>query len=241
MKVIGCGDAFASGGRLHACFYLKTPECRVLIDCGASTMTGLKKYNVDTNDIDVVLISHFHGDHYGGVPFLLMESATRKRQKPLTIVTPAGGHDRIRTLMELLYPQSGSWEKLKLHFETYPPDGGVLQLGSLGIMAFPVVHSRAASPFGLRLITDGKILGYSGDTAWTPVLIDIARDADLFICECNFYDQEADGHLDYRTFSRQDHRLAYKQVLLTHLGEEMLAMLENVVHPCAREGLEITL
>ncbi|MFC3199022.1 MBL fold metallo-hydrolase [Parapedobacter deserti] len=240
VSVIGCGDAFASGGRLHTCFYIQTPYSRLLLDCGATAYYGLKKRGISVRDIDTIAISHFHGDHYGGVPFLLLEESIRGREEPLTIVSPPTGKERIARLLDQLYPGSEALGKLNLMFKTYIP-GAVVQTDHLEITAYPVVHADEALAFGLRVDVGGKIVSYSGDTAWTAALIELARDADLFICECSCFESQLSGHLDYRTLLKYDEQLGYKRMILTHLGPEMLIHRSDVQHPCAEDGLEIEL
>ncbi|WP_257670554.1 MBL fold metallo-hydrolase [Parapedobacter tibetensis] len=240
LTIIGCGDAFANGARMHTCFYIKASHCGLLLDCGASAVPGLKKYGVDSNDIDTIVISHFHGDHFGGIPFLLLEESLRQREKPLTIISPPTGRERITQLLNLLYPSSDVLGRLNLLFKTFIP-GGMLQADHLEVCAFPVVHTEEAFPHGLRIGIGGKIISYSGDTEWTPVLIELARDADLFICECNFYDSAIKGHMNYMTLRAYDKQLTYKQILLTHFGAEMLQNLDQVRHACAEDGLKIVL
>src|SRR5690606_23724521 len=160
-------------------------------------------------DIDTIVISHFHGDHYGGVPFLLLEEAIQRREEPLTIISPPTGRERITRLLDQLYPSTEVLGSLNLMFKTYIPDG-VLQADHLEVTAFPVVHTPDTLPHGLRIGIGGKVISYSGDTAWTPMLIELAREADLFICECNFFDSEIKGHLNYKTFQRYDDQLNYK-------------------------------
>jgi len=240
VTIVGCGDAFASGGRLHTCFYLQTPYLNVLLDCGATAYYGIKKQGIKIRDIDAIVLSHFHGDHYGGVPFLLLEEAIQQREKPLTIISPPTGKERITQLLDQLYPGSEVLEKLNVLFKTYIP-GSVLQADHLEVTAFPVAHTEEALPYGVRIATGGKVISYSGDTAWTPVLIELARDADLFICECNFFDSTVNGHMNYRTLLAYDDQLHYKQLLLTHFGPEMLGRLSELQHRYAEEGLKIAL
>src|SRR5690606_8643063 len=114
VTIIGCGDAFTSAGQLHTCFSIKAPHTNVLIACGATAYHGRKTQGIKRDDIDTIVMSHFHGDHYGGVPFLLVEEAVRNREKPLTITSPPTGKERITRLLDQLYPESNVLNKLNL-------------------------------------------------------------------------------------------------------------------------------
>lgn len=235
LTVVGCGDAFGSGGRLNTCFHVKTASVQFLIDCGVTTLVGLKQREIDLNDIDVILITHFHGDHYGGLPFVLLESSVNGRTKPLTIISPPGGEEKIRNLCNLLYPSSTVLEKLRIDFKEYGPYQ-TIQTGFISVKPYPVIHTEAALPHGLRISTGNKIISYSGDTEWTENLIALAQDADLFICECNFYKTKVKGHLTYNILQAQLPLLNPKKMLLTHFDTEMLANLPLVDVECAEDG-----
>ena len=71
---MGCGDAFGNGGRNNTSFLVSNEEERVLMDCGASTLIRLKHEEIDLESISTIIITHFHGDHYGGIPFFLISS-----------------------------------------------------------------------------------------------------------------------------------------------------------------------
>ena len=103
-----------------------------------------------------------------------------------------------------------------------------------------MIHVPEALPYEVRINTGSKAIAYSGDTEWTPALIELARDADLLLCECNFFESEVAGHMDYATLRAHDHELGYKRMILTHLGGEMLRNRHRIAHDCADEGMEIS-
>ena len=106
-KVIGSGDAFACKGKFNTCFYVTSKKSNFLIDCGATSLVALHHNGISTDDIDTIIVTHFHGDHYGGIPFILLDAKiVRNRKKPLTIISPPGGKERLTTLIEALYPQT---------------------------------------------------------------------------------------------------------------------------------------
>ena len=97
LQFIGCGDAFGSGGRFNTCFHLVGRNINALIDCGASSLVSMNKLAINRNDIDTIFISHFHADHFGGLPFFMLEANyILKRQQPLTIAGPPGGFTSLR-------------------------------------------------------------------------------------------------------------------------------------------------
>jgi ribonuclease BN (tRNA processing enzyme) len=91
LQFIGCGDAFGSGGRFNTCFHVHGAAENFLIDCGASSLVAIKRLGIDRNAIDLVLLTHFHLDHFGGVPFFVLDAQlVAKRTRPLTIAGPPG-------------------------------------------------------------------------------------------------------------------------------------------------------
>lgn len=88
----GSGDAFGSGGRYQACIYLQAPGSPgpVLVDCGTTSLSALKRLGLDPGEIAAVFVSHLHGDHSGGLPFLILDGQFSRRTKPLTIAGPPG-------------------------------------------------------------------------------------------------------------------------------------------------------
>ena len=74
VKFLGSGDAFGSGGRLQICILIEAPGTKFLLDCGASALISMKRFGVSSADIDMILITHLHGDHFGGIPFFILDS-----------------------------------------------------------------------------------------------------------------------------------------------------------------------
>src|SRR5579885_3102923 len=105
---LGTGDPFASGGRMQSAVLLDAGATgRFLLDCGATSLLALARAAIDPDTIDAVLISHFHGDHFGGLPFLVLDLVANRdlgrpsRTRPLTIAGPTGTEQRLREAMRL--------------------------------------------------------------------------------------------------------------------------------------------
>lgn len=164
---------------------------------------------------------HFHGDHYGGVPFLLLDAAIRGRTRKMQIISPPVGRGRIAALLDLLYPGTSVLGKLDLDFLEYNSDE-VLKTQHFSLRAVEVIHSEEALPHGLRVEISGKVIAYSGDTSWTDALLPLSEHADVFICECNFFSTQVKGHINYIELEKRIPEFSCKRMLLTHFDEEML-------------------
>ena len=228
LTVIGSGDAFGSGGRHNTCFHLVTGGRTVLIDCGASAPVALRARNIDPNSIDAVILSHLHGDHFGGIPFLMLDGQyLSRRERPLLFAGPPGSAERISAAMEVLYPNS---TKTKYRFPwsvTEIPVSQPTEILGLNVVSTEVIHSSGAPSTALR-VTDGqKTFAYSGDTQWTEALLPIAAGADLFMVECYEYERELTGHMNWKTIKQRLPDFTARRVMLTHMNHTMLARLDE--------------
>jgi ribonuclease BN (tRNA processing enzyme) len=241
IKIIGAGDAFGSGGNFNTCFHLQTNYKNLLIDCGATSLVGLKKFNLEPADLDYILISHLHGDHFGGLPFIILDFLRKERIKVLTIIGPEGIESKTLALLDLLYPNLiNQINSELLEFEEFQSNE-IMYFDDFKLQTFEVVHSPSSLPHALKLFIDEKIIAFSGDTEWCKNLIPLADDADLLICECNWYQIEGKGHLNYQTLYSKTKLLNAKHILLSHLGDEALENQNNFQIPIAKDGMEINL
>jgi ribonuclease BN (tRNA processing enzyme) len=224
IRILGCGDAFGSGGRLQTCYLVESAESATLLDCGATALVAMRRFHVEPARIDRILISHLHGDHFGGLPFLLLEAQfVSRRNRPLLIAGPPGIRQRLRDAQEVLYPGS-SQLTLRFPLEIVELEAGrSARFGDLAAEPFHVVHPSGAPAFALRLSWRDRVVAFSGDTEWTDALIEVARDADLFISECYGYEAKAPYHLNFKILSERRQELRVKRLLLTHLSGDMLS------------------
>jgi ribonuclease BN (tRNA processing enzyme) len=241
LRFLGSGDAFGSGGRFQTCMHLSGAGGAVLIDCGASSLIAMKRDGVDPGEVDVVLLTHLHGDHFGGLPFLILDGQFTRRARPLLIAGPPGVRARVETAMEALFPGSTAVQrKFEVAFVELA-ERLTARVGSAAVTAFPVVHASGAPPYAIRVEYGGRTIAYSGDTEWTESLIEAARGADLFVCEAYTFDRRLKFHLDYKTIEAQAERLGARRVILTHMGPDMLAREAEARSERAHDGLVVIL
>ncbi len=237
----GTGDAFGSGGRLNTCIVVDTPDMRFAVDFGASSLVALHRIKIEHNTIEAILITHLHGDHAGGIPFMLMDAMLgARRQVPLTIIGPPGTELWVEQATAALFPGSGG---LKRRFEL-----NFVELSNMSkhchrnleIQTMPAVHTPETLPTSLRLRIDGKIISYTGDGEWNPHIPALADGADLLIMECYAHGKSVRYHLNYPDIVTNRDSLNAKRIVLTHMGPDMLAAIGDIPEETAFDGMVIT-
>ena len=242
VKFLGSGDAFGSGGRLQTCIYIESDDTGLLLDCGASALISMKQFGVRLLDIDSIFITHLHGDHFGGIPFFILDSQLiSRRTDPLLIAGPPGMKKRVLEAMEVFFPGSSRVkQKFEIIFEELPPTVPT-RLGAVNVTAYSAVHGSGAPSYALRVEVSGKTIVYSGDTEWTGGLIEAVDGADLFICEAYFYDKKMKNHLNYQTLMDHQSDLNCKKIIVTHMSEDMLTRRDRIELEHAEDGKTIVL
>src|SRR6266545_4017327 len=151
VRFVGSGDAFGSGGRWQTCIRIASGGQVMLIDCGATSLVALKAQGLDPGSIDAVAVTHLHGDHFGGLPFLILDGQFTRRARPLLIAGPPGVRARVETAMEALFPGSTAVQrKFEVGFVELA-ERRTENVGSAAVTGFPVVHASGAPPYALRV------------------------------------------------------------------------------------------
>jgi ribonuclease BN (tRNA processing enzyme) len=240
LRFVGSGDAFGSGGRYNTCFHVTGERVNFLVDCGASSLPALRSQGIVRDDIDLVLITHFHGDHFGGVPFLLLDAQFTRRTRPLVIAGPKGIGLRLTQLREAMFENSSKREqRFELRVVELKPEV-TANFGAVAVTPFAVVHGDSGGPFlGYRIEIEGRIIAYTGDTEWTEALIGLGRDADLFISEAYTFERPVKNHLSLKTLEARLGEIRPKRLILTHMSDDMLGQLDTLAHESASDGLVI--
>jgi ribonuclease BN (tRNA processing enzyme) len=236
LTIVGSGDAFGSGGRFNTCFWVETAKATLTIDFGASTPVALHARGLDHGRIDGIILSHLHGDHFGGLPFLLLDAQLlTRREKPLTIAGPPGTRARLDAALEVFFPRStaSKW-RFSLEIMEIEPGRPAEVLGH-SVTTTEVVHQSGAPSTAVRISDGHSLLAYSGDTEWTNALLPVAAGADLFIVECYGYARYVPGHLTWELLKPRLPDLRAKRIMVTHMNPTMLGHLGEL----RAAGLEI--
>ncbi|MGF6427943.1 MULTISPECIES: MBL fold metallo-hydrolase [Bradyrhizobium] len=242
LRFVGCGDAFGSGGRFNTCFHVSGARSNFLIDCGASSLPAMKRLEIDRDAIDLILITHFHGDHFAGLPFFLLDAQFSRRTRPLVIAGPQGIETKLPAVMEVMFEHSSKTkQRFDLSVVTLAPRE-TRSFGEVTVTPYPVVHGESGGPFlAYRVGAEGRIISYSADTEWTDALIPAAQDADLFIAEAYMYDKTVKNHLSLKTLEAHLPAINAKRVVLTHMSDDMLGRIDDLPYTAASDGMVVVL
>jgi ribonuclease BN (tRNA processing enzyme) len=242
ITVLGSSDAFCSGAHFNAAYLFESAHSTFLVDCGPTVLVAMKQRGIDTSRLDFVVISHLHGDHFAGVPFLLLEYMyERPRQRPFLVVGPAGIEERVWTLFRTMYRDVAARPlPFELRFQELVPERPHT-VADVEILPTRVPHQDDDTALALLFDVGGKRVLYSGDTPWIDRFIELARGVDLFLCECTSYSGSMGRHIEFTTLGPLLPRLECRRLVLIHLGREMREHAESLGVECATEGMRISL
>lgn len=242
VTVLGSGDAFSAAGRHQAAYIIESPESTLLLDCGSTILASLNGRRLSAAPVDMIFLSHLHGDHIAGLPFLFLHYMyIEPRFRPLPIAGPPGVESRIRMLFEANYADTAA-EPLPFDLEFVEAHPGKpIAFKDIRIEPFPVPHQLHPVSMGCVITAGDRKIVYSGDSGWTEDFIAHTQGADLFLCECTFFDARSETHMDYPRIAENLGRFGAKRVMLTHIGAEVLAHREAVALEMASDGLVVEL
>ena len=223
VTILGSGTIGPSLKRNPCAFLLEAAGTVLLFDIGPGTMRRLLEAGKTIGEIDLLLISHIHPDHSGELPSFLFAAKypeAYRRRRPFTLAGARG----LQKLFEGLKGAYGDWLVLPedlfslRELDNRTPD--VFAAGALTIRSRPVAHIETS--IGYRVETPGGVsVAYSGDTGPCENLVELARGADLFLCECSLPDgMKVEGHLTPSEAGEAASRAGVKRLVLTHFYPE---------------------
>ena len=212
---LGSGNAFAPG-RAYGSFLV---DDQILFEATPTTLPAIKELNIPLEDIQYIFISHFHGDHCFGLPFIFLDHYfITKRKKPLTIIGPKGLKKLSFTLIDLAFPNTR-----KRYSQTFPLNilevspGKEYSLKTMTFKVFKMSHGKTHN-LGFSLAYKKKRLFYSGDTGPSPSLLELLQGANIAVLEMTSIDDDYPFHLNLENILEIRKQLPPKTpLILTHL------------------------
>lgn len=216
---LGTADAFNACGSANSCYWVNDALGNYTVDFGPTALMKCNEYECDLDELDLILITHLHGDHIGGLPMLLLHlTYDRTRTKPLYIAGPSNTQKFIECLWQGTYPSTIKkglpFEIVYINWDTSKP----IKVCQRQVISLSAVHDLEAQPHSLRIHGPEYTLAVSGDTGWQDGLIELSKGVDMFICESTNLVAGYWGHLSIEEHCKNRASLQPKQLILSHLS-----------------------
>jgi ribonuclease BN (tRNA processing enzyme) len=219
LHVIGCSPAWQNPGGAQSGYLVELDGRRLLLDCGPGVLPRLRERE-GWPRVDAIVISHFHLDHWGDVlpwAFGALSGPGRGEQRP-ELWLPPGGAESLRRLEPALFT-GPVFDVFDVHeyAEATP-----FTAAGFSLTAFGLLHYGSES-FGLRVADGETVLAYGGDSAPCAKLVELARDADLFLCEATLAEPEPGerGHLTAEEAIAAATEASARRLLIVHRPVEL--------------------
>jgi ribonuclease BN (tRNA processing enzyme) len=241
LTILGTGDAFASGGRAQAGYLLEAAGKRILFEAGPGLLVEMKRHGIEADSLDAVIISHLHGDHFGGLPFLFLEYLwERPRRRPLLVAGPKSLEQRTWILMRAMFSRFDLKRiKDKVKWIVLEP-GKNMKIAGARLSTIRSPHTKPDISLSVKLEIGGRTFVFSGDSGWNEELVKFTAGADLLLCECTYFESEhLRFHMNYPELKRNRSRFNVGRMILTHLGRETINHTSEVEIEMGFDGMKL--
>lgn len=226
---LGSSNAFAAGGRYWSSFLV---DGKYVFDAPPTLLPHLKQLNVPLNQIEVIFLTHHHGDHFMGMPFMFLEYFyMTKRTEDLTIVGPPGVQEWIERFSDSCYPNiTRDAGYRRIYVDAVP--GKELQAAGVTFTAWPMCHvSDQMDAMGYRVRIGDKTVAYTGDTMYCEEVYRLAEGADVLVVDCTYAEGTGPEHMGLDDVKKIRERVPLDTaIVLTHLnGQPNVNGMQNVL------------
>lgn len=249
LTIVGSSDAFNACGRSHSCYLLEGEGFGpIMIDFGATSLAALRRLGREPTEIRAFAITHLHGDHIGGFPFLVIDGMFNAvRRDDLEVLGPVGVEHRVAAFVEAAYGDLSNHPRpYDLTFRELEP-GQEVDLAGARVRGYPAEHMDPPErPLCLRITTpSGHVIAFSGDTLMCDALLEAGAGADVLVAECSGMAPPMGRHCTWVDWRDVLPRCTARRVVLSHLGravrEQTDALLEDARTICeGRDGPVLT-
>jgi ribonuclease BN (tRNA processing enzyme) len=225
LRFLGTGNAFNADGRGSQALWVEPPSgSPFLVDAGPTVLQAASRFAVDPALIDRVFITHHHGDHTAGWPFLLLHLVfLSRRARPLLVFGPEGTRAHLSALAAACYGEVLS--PAELPFALDHRELGVAAASDLdggeGLRFDVIPMDHHPSSIGYRLRAGGVTVAVSGDTRWCPGLVELAAGCDLLVLECTLSEPGESAHLSLAEVRDRAASLAARRIVLVHCDDSV--------------------
>jgi ribonuclease BN (tRNA processing enzyme) len=213
LTILGSSAAYPRAGGACSGYLIAEGNTKLLVDCGTGVLSNLQRI-VSLKDIQHIVISHIHPDHcFDLIPYRYALNHRSRQNVPPRLYLPPGGKDALLNIVSA-FDQSCTFFSDSFAVEEYDPTTRV-KVGDLSIEFALTRHYIQG--YSLSILGTKRIV-YSADSGLCDELAQMAREADLLLCEATRFDSSDDdwGHLGAVEVSTLARKAKVKRLMLTH-------------------------
>ena len=234
ITILGTGTSFVDPERVQSGVLVEADGQVLLLDIGSGVLHRLTQTNLDPTSLDALFISHFHIDHCSDFATLYQTLWMSKYEKALQVFAAPYVTDWSRGIFDIAFTYLR--DRIAIDVTTLS-ENDVVHIGPVIVTTSPTTHGSMDSR-AFRVEAEGKSLVYSSDTAPCKEVVDLAKDADILIHECNWLDgPHPEGvHTSPSELALIVEKAAPRKVILTHMAPEVVKNEQAVVKTVGRRS-----
>ena len=218
MKVKTVGTGAISVKQRSACSLI---DDKILIDCGNGIVKTLLEQDVNVNNIDVLLITHLHGDHFADIPFLIMQRNFCPAENELKIYCPIGTEEKVGKIFSLIYSDTTDWtvsrDYAKIKFIEFEKLENLEVINGYFVDSVIVDHGNFKPAYGFIIKNGEKRIAVSGDSTYCETIEKMVECSDISVLDMSFVESGAKhmGVNDVKMLSEKYN----KKLIETHMSD----------------------
>jgi ribonuclease BN (tRNA processing enzyme) len=222
---LGTGDAFNTDGKAHQSLLIKTAALQFLVDAGPTCLYQMAALSLLPEELDYIFITHFHGDHTAGLPFLFLYLEKKRKASRLpVIIGPRGIKKRCRALCQAAYRDTNLGKNFD--FQEFSPryTKGICFGNESSFDIYPVTHKPES--IGYRFYLNNKVIAFTGDAAMDDKVLRLINNSDAAIIECNLEKPVQLSHTSLEEFVNNLPEIKARCIIPVHTTKEILKKIE---------------
>lgn len=228
LRFAGTGTAFHHDGRGSQSLLVEPRSgSPFIVDVGPTAVCSMERFEWSLSRLTALFLTHLHGDHTAGWPFLLLNlDKQHRRREPLDLFGPVGMRRQLEGLVELCYGDLLSASLLGFEVRYHELEVAAARQLAAGDLLFDVVPlEHHPTSIGYRFhLEDGRV-AVTGDTRWCPALEELAQESDLVVLECTSIEPTDQAHLSLVEIREKVKRLGRGRLILIHLTDAVASAL----------------
>ncbi len=218
--VLGSGNSFNINGRGHTSFLI---DGEILVDCGPTILYNIEKFKIDISNLQIILITHFHGDHFLGLPFVMLyfEYIVHRKQ-PITIIGPKGLKKNYKKLLNLSYPGiEFSFQIPIIELKKNQTITTYVNNKHYTIKSYPITHKKES--IGYRITNNNKTFAFTGDTILNEQVYHLLEDVNIGILELSLQDNPENkiSHVSLSEVLQNRDKIKAKKLYFNHITDKL--------------------